>query len=59
MLILGLEDKIPNVKFVTVRAISRMMKIETMKNRKDQLCEHFLGVIEQILKKDKDEDVKF
>jgi len=54
----GLDDPIPNVKFVTLRSIPEYMKIESLKTKKEFFKDHFYSDIENLSKNVTDEDVK-
>jgi len=53
----GLEDKIPNVRFVTLRSIPQYLKIDALKGKKDFLKDLLLPLVEKLTKKSEDEDV--
>jgi hypothetical protein len=52
----GLQDEIPNVKFVTIRSIPEYLKIECLKPKKEFLKDHLQSDLEN-LSKHSDEDV--
>jgi len=55
----GLQDEIPNVKFVTIRSIPEYLKIDSLKPKKEFLKDHLFGDLENLSKNSTDEDVAY
>lgn len=55
----GLQDEIPNVKFVTIRSIPEYLKIESLKPKKEFLKDHLFSDLENLSKNSTDEDVAY